>query len=108
METSQEKKLIGQVDAAQITAWKEKHKIEKVLSYVVDDRICYFKPVDRNTYSLAASKISISPAKFNETLINNTWLGGDETIKKDDGYFFGLIDNIEGLMNKKKGELGEL
>jgi hypothetical protein len=102
------KELKGQVTPEQVAKWKEEHKLTKVLTYIVDDRIAYLKPVDRNLYSLAASKVTTSPAKFNETIINGTWLGGDDTIKNDDEYFFGLIDHVEGMMQKKKGELGEL
>lgn len=99
--------LKGQAAAEQIAQWKE--KFPKIFTYSVDGKICYFKPVDRNTYSLAASKISSAgPAKFNETIIASIWLGGCEDIKKEDRYFFGLIDHVEGLMDKQKGELGEL
>lgn len=99
------KKLSGQVADEQIAKWKELHG--KVYKYEVEDKIAYLRSVDRNTYSLAASKISTSPAKFNEVVIEKIWLGGDEAIRKDDNYFFGLIDFVEELMNKKKGSLGE-
>lgn len=100
-------KLQGQATQEQISEWKKNHP--KIFTYTVDNKICYFKPVDRNTYSLAASKIaSAGPAKFNETIVSNIWLGGCEEIKKEDKYFFGLIDHVEGLMDKQKGELGEL
>lgn len=102
------KALIGQVGPEQIQKWKDEHKIEKVLTYTVDGRIAYFKPVDRNLYSLGAAKVTTSPAKFYETIVNGSWLGGDEAIRKEDQYFFGLQDHIEEMMQKKKGELGEL
>jgi hypothetical protein len=100
--------LIGQVDADQIARWKEEHKISKVFTYTTENRICYMKPVDRDTYSVAASKVSTSPAKFNEEVVKKIWLGGDEAIRTEDRYYFGLIDHVEALMDKKKGELGEL
>ena len=95
----------GIASAEQIAAWKEKYG--KVFFYEVDDKICYLRPVDRNTYSLAASKITTSPAKFNETVIKEIWLSGDEEIKTNDQYYFGLVDFVEELMAKKKGTLGE-
>jgi hypothetical protein len=91
--------------AEQIAEWKEKYG--KVFKYEVDGKICYLRPVDRTTYSVAASKISTSPAKFNEIIIDKIWLAGDEELRKDDEYYFGLIDFVEELMNKKKGSLGE-
>ena len=96
----------GQATPDQIAKWKEEHG--KVFAYEVDDKICYLRPVDRTTYSLALSKVHTSPAKFNEIVIEKIWLAGDEDIRKDDQYYFGLIDFVEELMAKKKGSLGEL
>ena len=96
----------GQATAEQIVEWKQ--KFEKVFEYKVDDKVCYLKNVDRDTYSLAASKVSTSPAKFNETIIKNMWLGGDEEIRTNNGYYFGLIEFVDELMAKKKGSLTEL
>lgn len=98
-------KLIGEATHEQIAEWKEKYG--KVFKYEVDGRIGYLRSVDRNTYALAASKVSISPAKFNEIVIDNIWLGGDVDLKKVDSYYYGLIDFVEELMAKKKGSLGE-
>jgi len=99
--------LQGQATADQIAEWKDKYG--KVFTYQVGEKIGYLRPVNRNDYSLAASKItSAGPAKFNEIIINATWLGGDAALKTEDKYFFGLIDKIEELMDKQKGELGEL
>lgn len=95
--------LTGQATAAQIQEWKEKYG--KVFMYEVDGKVCYLKPIDRNIYSQAASKISTSPAKFNEIVIEGSWLGGAEALRKEDSYFFGLIDFVEELMAKKKGSL---
>lgn len=98
--------LKGQASAEQIAEWKEKY--DKVFQYTIEDKTCYLRPVDRNTYSAAAAKATSSPAKFNDTIINNIWLGGDEDIKKQDSYYYGLIDFIEDLMAKKKGSLTEV
>lgn len=98
--------LKGQATAEQLAEWKEKHG--RVFQYVVENKTCYLRAVDRNTYSAAAAKVTSSPAKFNETIINNIWLGGDEDIKKLDSYYYGLIDFVEELMAKKKGSLTEV
>ena len=98
--------LSGQVADEQIQKWKDQHG--KIFKYEVDGKVCYLRTVDRNTYSAAASKVATSPAKFNEIVIENIWLGGDEDLRKKDCYYFGLIDFVEELMVKKKGSLGEL
>lgn len=73
-----------------------------------DGKVAFLRSVDRDTYSAAVNKLSTSSVKFNETIIENIWLGGDEEIKKVDRYFFGLVEFIEQLMAKKKGSLQEL
>lgn len=99
-------KFEGQATDEQIAEWKEKYG--KVFKYEVDNKVAYLRSVDRNLYSLAASKISASgPAKFNEIVLNGIWLGGCDELKKKDSYYFGLIDFVEELMEKKKGSLGE-
>lgn len=100
--------LSGQVTQDVIDAWKKKHSISKIFTYVIDGKICYLRPVDRDVYSMATKKMESSPAKFNETVINGIWLGGDEELKKNDRYYFGLIDFVEELMAKKKGILSEV
>ncbi len=107
------KELIGQATPEQIEIWKKKVQADygashKVYKYEVDDRVCYLRSVDRDTYSLASSKVSTSPAKFGDTVIERIWLGGDATIKNEDGYYFGLSEFVDKLMDKKVGELGEL
>ena len=107
------KKLIGQASSEQIASWKEEVKkthgeSAEVYEYEVEGRVAYLRSVDRDTYSAAAAKVSTSPAKFNELVITNIWLGGDETIKKQDQFYFGLIDFVEELMGKKKGSLKTL
>lgn len=98
--------LLGTANAEQIEAWKKAHG--KVFSYTVDGKIAYLRSVDRELYARAAVKINISPAKFNEVIVDGVWLGGDDSIKKDDGLYFGLTEFTEQLLNKKKGEMAEL
>lgn len=100
------KQLIGQVSQETIEQWKKDH--DTVMAYEVDGRVAYLKQVDRNTYSAAAAKVSTSPAKFNEVIIENIWLGGDDEIRNNDRFYFGLIDFVEELMAKKKGSLKTL
>lgn len=103
----------GQVSPEQIEGWKKDVKAKygeghDVFAYCVDDKICYLRSVDRNTYALATAKVTQSPAKFNEVIIENIWLGGDEDLRKQDDYYYGLIEFIEELMAKKKGSLQKL
>lgn len=105
--------LKGQATPEQIAEWKQTVKSKfgegaKVYEYTVDGMVCYVRTVDRATYSAAAAKVSTSPAKFTDVILENCWLGGCETIKKSDQYYFGLSEFLEELVAKKKGSLTEL
>jgi hypothetical protein len=92
-----------------IKAVKAKYgETAQVYIYEVEDKKCFLRSIDRNTYSAAAAKVSTSPAKFNEIVINQIWLGGDDEIKNNDQYYFGLVEFVEELMGKKKGSLKAL
>jgi hypothetical protein len=95
----------GQATPEEIEAWKQKYG--KVYFYTVDGRVCYLRQVDRELYARASIKLTTSPAKFNEVIIEGVWLGGDDDIRKKDEYYFGLFDFLADLMAIKKGELGE-
>lgn len=104
----------GQATPEQIAAWKKEvagkyGENAKVYEYKVDDSVAYLRSVDRNTFSLASSKVaSAGPNKFNEVILENIWLGGDDAVRKEDRYYFALIEFIEELLGKKKGSLSEL
>lgn len=106
-------KFKGEATPEQIAEWKETVEKKygesaKVYQYQVDDMICYVRTVDRATYSAAAAKVSTSPAKFTDVIIENCWLGGCDDIRKVDQYYFGLSEFLEELVAKKKGSLTEL
>ena len=106
-------KLQGQATDEQIAEWKATVKAKygdsaKVYEYVVEDKVAYIRTVDRATYSAAAAKVSTSPAKFTDTILENCWLGGCDTIRKVDQYYFGLSEFLEELVAKKKGSLTEI
>lgn len=103
----------GKATAEQIATWKEDVEKKfganaKVFEYEIDGMFAYIRTVDRATYSAAAAKVSTSPAKFTDTILQNCWLGGCETIRKEDQYYFGLSEFLEELVAKKKGQLTAL
>lgn len=106
-------KLQGQATPEQIEDWKKEVKQKfgddaKVFAYEIDGKVAYIRTVDRATYSAAAAKVSTSPAKFTDVILENCWLGGCEDIKKVDQLYFGLSDYLEELIAKKKGDLRAL
>ena len=46
--------------------------------------------------------------KFNEIVLNQCWIAGDEEIREDDDYFLAACPVLEGLMESKQAELKKL
>lgn len=98
--------LKGQATPEQIEAWKKQHG--KVFAVKVDGHIGYLKKPDRKILSYATMAGSADPIKFNETLLNNCWLGGSDAIKTDDDLFLGVSGKLAELIQVKEAELVNL
>lgn len=90
----------------QIEAWKKKHG--SVYSETVDSKTAYLKKPDRKALSAAAVLGKTDPMKYNEVLLNNCWLGGDEEIKTNDELFLGVSSKLADLIEIKEAELKKL
>lgn len=90
----------------QIEAWKKKHR--DVFCVQVDGKTAYLKKPDRRALSAAAVIGKTDPMKYNEVLLNNCWLGGDEEIKTDDELFLGVSAKLGDLIEIKEAELKKL
>lgn len=87
-----------------IDGWKQ--KFGDVFKYATEDGVvAYFRAPSRTVLSLATSAATNDPMKFNEIIIENCFLGGDERVKTEDKYFLGLSGEISTLIEKVEGEL---
>jgi len=100
------KKYIGEVDNAQIQLWKDQHT--DVFSVSVEDSVCYLKKPDRKTFKAIASVAQSDPIRGNEILLENCWLGGDESIKTDDEKFFAVSAQLAKIIEIKQSDLKKL
>jgi hypothetical protein len=98
--------LIGQATEEQIEAWKKKHG--KVFYVSVQGSIGYLKKPSRKALGYASVAGKQDTMKFNEVLLNDCWLGGDETIKTDDTKFLSVSQKLADLIEVAEAELGEL
>ncbi|MDR0206038.1 MAG: hypothetical protein LBI45_02110 [Bacteroidales bacterium] len=98
--------LTGQATDEQIKAWKEKH--EKVFFIKVLGSIGYLRKPSRKALSYASIAGQKDPLKFNEVLLNDCWLGGDDTIKTDDTKFLSVSQDLAKIVEVAEAELGEL
>ena len=94
------------VTKEQIKQWKAKYKEVFVLR--VDDKVAYLRTPDRATLSSASTLATKDPMKFNEAILTNCWLGGDEEIKTDDALFLSASSKLGELIQIKEATLEKL
>jgi hypothetical protein len=90
----------------QIAEWKAKHG--EIYKVTVEDKCAILKAPDRKTLSAATSVGAKDPIKFNETILNNCWLAGDEEIRKVDSYFLGAGSQLQEIIEVKEASLEKL
>jgi hypothetical protein len=90
----------------QIEAWKAKYGTVKM--FEVDGHKCYLRKPDRKILSLAMKKSQKNPLDFNETILSNCWLAGDEIFKTDDDMFMAISGELDTLIQQKMVDVKEL
>lgn len=94
-----------------VQKWKEQYR--NVFAYDVETdegktvRL-YFRQPDRRVLSAATITAKGDPMRYNEIVLKNCLLEGDEILLKDDSIFFGLSSKVDELVNAKVGELKKL
>lgn len=92
--------------AGQVGEWKEKHG--DVYEVTIDGYVCYLRKPNRKELSYASTAGRNDPLKFNEVILNQCWLDGDEEIKTDDALFLGVSGQIAQLVEVKEAEIKKL
>jgi hypothetical protein len=90
----------------QIEGWKTKHG--DVFRIQVEDQACYLKKPGRKTLGYASLAAKENPLKFNEIILNDCWIDGDEAIRTDDALFLSVSSKIPELIEVKEAELEKL
>ncbi len=90
----------------QIALWKRKHG--DVFLVEIDDKTAYLRKPDRKALSAASILGKTDPLKYNEILLNNCWLAGDEEIKTDDSLFLGVSAKLAEIIEIKDAEIKKL
>jgi len=94
------------VTKEQIQEWKKQYKDVFVIS--VADKKAYLRTPDRKTLSYASTLATKDPLKFNEVILDNCWLGGDEEIKTNDELFLAVSSKLPDLIQIKEATLEKL
>lgn len=90
----------------EIAIWKKNHG--EVFELSVGDKKCYLKTPDRKTLSYAATVGANDNLKFNEVILKNCWLGGDEEIQTNDGLFLSAAAALPQLIQIQEAKLVKL
>ena len=90
----------------QIAEWKNKHG--QIFCIKVDDKSCYLKKPSRKALGYASMAGKENPLKFNEVLLNDCWLAGDEEIKTNDDLFLSVSQKLGEIIEVKEAELVKL
>lgn len=90
----------------QIENLKIKHG--EIFKITVEDKCCFVKRPDRKTLSYASTIGQKDILKFNEVILNNCWIEGDEEIRNDDYMFLAACGKVSNLIEVKKAELEKL
>lgn len=101
METKVEKTI-----EQKISEWKAKHG--DVFQVEVDARVAYLKRPDRKVLGAAAVTGKSDPMKYNEVILNNCWLEGDEEIRTNDAMFLGVSAQLAEIIEIKEATLKKL
>ena len=101
METKVEKTI-----EQKISVWKAKHG--DVFQVEVDGRVAYLKRPDRKVLGAAAVTGKSDPMKYNEVILNNCWLEGDEEIRTNDAMFLGVSAQLAEIIEIKEATLKKL
>ena len=95
-----------EITKAQINNWKKKHGDVFLIS--VEDKKAYIKKPTRQVLSHATAVGSNDPFKFNETILNDCWLAGDDEIKFNDDYFLAVSGQLDKVIEIKEAEIKKL
>lgn len=99
-------KLTGEVTPEQVQDWKAKHG--DVFRIKVLDSVCYLRKPSRKALGYASVAGKDNPLRFNEVILNDCWLGGDEEIKTNDTLFLSVSAKIAELIQVEEAELEKL
>ncbi len=95
-----------EVTPAQIAEWKKKHG--DVFKITIEDKVCYLRKPTRKALGYASVAGKDNPLKFNEVILRDCWLAGDEEIKTDDTLFLSVSSKLTELIQIKETELEKL
>lgn len=99
-------KSMEKLTKEQIDTLKKKHG--EVFLVEAGEKACVLKRPDRKVLSAAVSLGQSDPMKYNEVILKNCWIAGDEEIQTDDSLFLGVSAKLSELVEVKEATLKKL
>lgn len=85
-----------------------KKKYGEIYQFKVDDKKCILHKPSRQVLSAATVTAGKDPIKFNEIILKNCWIQGDEEIQTDDNLFLGICPKLAEIIEVKEAEIKKL
>lgn len=89
-----------------IKEWKAKYR--DVFEISVEGKTCYLRKPDRKVLGFAAKASEKNPLAFNEVILKNCWLDGDEEIRTNDDYYLAVSGKLSEIIEIKEAEIKKL
>jgi len=102
----EEVRLSGQATETQIAMWKKQHR--DVFEIIAGDKVCYLKRPDRQTLKAAVAVGEQDAMRYDEIVLENCWLGGDEEIKDNDNYFLEVVPVLAEIVDYGRAAIKKL
>jgi hypothetical protein len=90
----------------QIKAWKEKHGEVFCLSSPKGD--VYISKPTRAVLSLVLTKAKTDILGASDVVLANCWLMGDESLKDNDGFKLGLVNQLDAIIETVQVEVKKI
>ncbi|QHN64848.1 hypothetical protein [Bergeyella cardium] len=94
------------IEQNQIDIWKKEYG--DVFKITIEDKVCYLKKPSRRALSYAAASAQTDPLKYNEIILKDAWIAGDEEIQTDNGLFLSASQKLATLIEIKEAEIVKL
>lgn len=90
----------------QIESWKKQYG--DIFHVKAGEKSCYLKKPTRKALSYAATAGVTDPLKYNEIILKDCWLAGDDEIQTDNGLFLSVSNRLPELVEMVEVELVKL
>lgn len=74
----------------------------------VEDHTAILRSPTRKELGYAATVGKADPLKFNQTILEKTWLEGDEAIKTEDRLFMGVCEQLDQVVDTAEASIKKL